>query len=234
MSASDSLSEASQPLEGQGEEENWDDWDSDEGAGFKSLFNDARFESLEEVLEHDAAQHAFNLRQYRAQVGGGGRRSGERGEGGAAAVQVWCSSSPLPPTPLARHPSLCSSSRAPPCCPSAALPGLQHGLDQVGTIRLVNFIRVQAAAGLDPRPALAAAAPGSSAAPWLDDRYLQARRGQGQGGLGANSCMPGVLSICWAGQCALRALNDPTLPPAEPLPLPSLTTPPAPPAGLSG
>ena len=70
MSASDSLSEASQPLEGQEEEEDWDDWDSDEGTGFKSLFDDARFESLGEALEHDTAAHAFSLRQFRAQVRG--------------------------------------------------------------------------------------------------------------------------------------------------------------------
>ncbi|PRW18336.1 putative arginine N-methyltransferase 3 [Chlorella sorokiniana] len=114
MSASDSLSEASQPLEQEGEE-GWDDWESDEGTGFQSLFGEARFQSLEEALQHDQQQHGFSLRQFRA----------------------------------------------------------QHGLDQLGTIRLVNFMRVQAAAGLDPRPALEGTAPGSAAAPWLDDRYLQ-------------------------------------------------------------
>lgn len=69
MSASDSLSEASQPLEHEGEE-GWDDWESDEGTGFQSLFDDARFQSLEEVLQHDQEQHGFSLRQLRAQVGG--------------------------------------------------------------------------------------------------------------------------------------------------------------------
>lgn len=51
-----------------------------------------------------------------------------------------------------------------------ALP--QVCLDQLGTIRLINYVRTAAAAGEDPLPALAAAASGA-AAPWEDDRYLQ-------------------------------------------------------------
>lgn len=58
----------------------------------------------------------------------------------------------------------------------------QLGLDDYGTIRVINFIRAEVAAGRDPRPALsAAAAAGSSsagteaaaAAPWSGDTYLQ-------------------------------------------------------------
>ncbi|KAL4458014.1 hypothetical protein ABPG75_012879 [Micractinium tetrahymenae] len=95
-------------------EETWQDWEEDESEGFKSLFGDARFPSLDGVLAHDAEAHGFNLRQYRAQL----------------------------------------------------------GLDQLGTIRLINYVRTAAAAGEDPLPALAAAA-GGGAAPWEDDRYLQ-------------------------------------------------------------
>ncbi len=49
---------------------------------------------------------------------------------------------------------------------------LQLGLDQLGTIQLINYVRVAAAAGENPLSALAAAASGG-AAPWEDDRYLQ-------------------------------------------------------------
>ncbi|KAL4432876.1 hypothetical protein ABPG77_008202 [Micractinium sp. CCAP 211/92] len=48
----------------------------------------------------------------------------------------------------------------------------QLELDQLGTIQLINYVRVAAAAGDNPLPALAAAASGG-AAPWEDDRYLQ-------------------------------------------------------------
>lgn len=170
MSASDSLSEASQPLEQEGEE-GWDDWESDEGTGFQSLFEEARFQSLEEVLQHDQQQHSFSLRQYRAQVGWVGRRV-DRSCRMCAAAHLGCPCS----AGLVPRPFCCSSPATHPCIPNSPQCALQHGLDQLGTIRLVNFIRVQAAAGLDPRPALAGLAPGSGAAPWLDDRYLQARQ----------------------------------------------------------
>ncbi|PSC72845.1 putative arginine N-methyltransferase 3 isoform A [Micractinium conductrix] len=95
--------------------EAWDDWEEDESEGYKSLFGEERFGSLEEVLAHDKAAHGFGLRAYRA----------------------------------------------------------QHDLDQIGTIRLINYIRTAVAAGADPRPALAAAAACDAAVPWQDDRYLQ-------------------------------------------------------------
>ncbi len=181
MSASDSLSEASQPLEQEGEE-GWDDWESDEGTGFQSLFGDARFQSLEEVLQHDQEQHGFGLRDFRVQVGSRGMVLWHdvmtRGAVARCRAGLCCAGSF--PT-LSRH-----------CLPSTTIP-LQHGLDQLGTIRLVNFIRVQTAAGLDPRPSLAAAAPGSGAAPWLDDRYLQACRGE-------------TALLDWAGRSVLHAL----------------------------
>ena len=81
----------------------------------------------------------------------------------------------LHPSGAHAAPAWCPSPNTHPWTPNSPQCALQHGLDQLGTIRLVNFIRVQAAAGLDPRPALAGVAPGSGAAPWLDDRYLQAR-----------------------------------------------------------
>ena len=46
----------------------WDDWQEDESEGYKSLFDESRFNSLEEVLQHDQKEHGFTLRQYRAQV----------------------------------------------------------------------------------------------------------------------------------------------------------------------
>lgn len=57
----------------------------------------------------------------------------------------------------------------------------QLGLDDYGTIRVINFIRAEVAAGRDPRPALSTAAAGSSsagteagaAAPWSSDTFLQ-------------------------------------------------------------
>jgi hypothetical protein len=58
------------------------------------------------------------------------------------------------------------------------------GLDDYGTIRVINFIRTEVAAGRDPRPALTAAAAAASSssaaaseaaagAPWSGDSYLQ-------------------------------------------------------------
>lgn len=74
----------------------------------------------------------------------------------------------------------CSQPVRPPSDPSLTQ---QLGLDDYGTIRVINFIRTEVAAGRDPRPALsAAAAAGSSsaaneaaaaAAPWSGDTYLQ-------------------------------------------------------------
>lgn len=52
----------------QQQQEDWDDWEEEESEGFKSLFSDARFSSLEEVLAYDEAEHGFSLRQYRAKV----------------------------------------------------------------------------------------------------------------------------------------------------------------------
>lgn len=67
-SASDASSSEASSLAGDKPEETWQDWEEDESEGFKSLFDDARFPSLEEVLAHDAEAHGFSLRQYRAQV----------------------------------------------------------------------------------------------------------------------------------------------------------------------
>jgi protein arginine N-methyltransferase 3 len=59
---------------------------------------------------------------------------------------------------------------------------LQRSLDDYDTIKIINFIRAEVAAGRDPLPALvaaptaaAAAAGGSdaSAVPWESDSYLQ-------------------------------------------------------------
>ncbi len=52
---------------------------------------------------------------------------------------------------------------------------MQARLDDYSTIRCINFIRSEGAAGRDPRPTLAeaAAAPSQTGQPWDDDRYLQ-------------------------------------------------------------
>ena len=51
---------------------------------------------------------------------------------------------------------------------------LQAALQEYDTIRCVNYIRKEVAAGRDPRSALTAAAAASSELrPWADDRYLQ-------------------------------------------------------------
>ncbi len=68
-SASDASSSEVSSLAGDQPEETWQDWEEDESEGFKSLFDGARFPSLEEVLAHDDEAHAFNLRKYRRQVG---------------------------------------------------------------------------------------------------------------------------------------------------------------------
>ena len=51
------------------QQEDWEDWQDDgESQGLKSLFTDARFAGLEEVLAHDQQERGFSLPQYRSQV----------------------------------------------------------------------------------------------------------------------------------------------------------------------
>ncbi|KAI3435512.1 hypothetical protein D9Q98_001578 [Chlorella vulgaris] len=107
MSSSDGSAAGGEP----GQQEVWEDWEDNESSGFKSLFSDARFSSLDEVLQHDHNLTGFSLKSYRA----------------------------------------------------------QHGLDQVCTIRLINYIRTAVGAGQDPVPGLA----GSQQAWQTDDSYLQ-------------------------------------------------------------
>lgn len=74
MSDSDSDSEQLTGL--QQHDEDWEDWagGDDEGGDedvTRSLFDDSLLPSPEAAFDHDAAQHGFDLRQYRIEVGGG-------------------------------------------------------------------------------------------------------------------------------------------------------------------
>lgn len=64
MSSSDGSAAGGEP----GQQEVWEDWEDNESSGFKSLFSDARFSSLDEVLQHDHNLTGFSLKSYRAQV----------------------------------------------------------------------------------------------------------------------------------------------------------------------
>jgi protein arginine N-methyltransferase 3 len=119
-------------------QEAWDDWEDNEGEGFGSLFSDARLGSVKEVLAHDLQATGFNLQQYRAQVGHEKLRYRRRRLA-------------TPPSDTPCH-----------------SPCLQRGLDQVGTIRLINYIRAVVAVGQDPLPALQ-----GGTQPWSDDAYLR-------------------------------------------------------------
>jgi hypothetical protein len=70
MSASESASDVTEDQENPGlQQEDWEDWQDDgESQGLKSLFTDARFAGLEEVLAHDQQERGFSLPQYRSQV----------------------------------------------------------------------------------------------------------------------------------------------------------------------
>ena len=89
-------------------------------------------------------------------------------------VRRSCSLPLSPSTPVTT--SCPNNACLPPHCTLDTLPRhLQLGLDQVGTIRLINYIRAAVAGGGDPRAALqaAAAAPAESA-PWAaDEAYLR-------------------------------------------------------------
>jgi hypothetical protein len=63
-----SYSDTSSELAGAAQQEEWDEWEENEGDGFKSLFSDARFETLQEVLQNDEERTGFNLQKYRMQA----------------------------------------------------------------------------------------------------------------------------------------------------------------------
>jgi len=71
---SDSDSESEQLTGLQQHDEDWEDWaGGDEGGDedvTRSLFDDSLLPSPEAAFDHDAAQHGFDLRQYRIEVGG--------------------------------------------------------------------------------------------------------------------------------------------------------------------
>eukprot|EP00887_Chlorella_sp_A99_P001499 scaffold8.g1499.t1 len=50
------------------EQEEWEEWSGDESSGFRSLFDDRTFGSLQEVARHDAGTHGFDLLQFRRQL----------------------------------------------------------------------------------------------------------------------------------------------------------------------
>lgn len=123
MSVTDSRSDVSEDQDGgAAQQEDWEDWQDDgEGQGFKSLFTDARFAGLEEVLAHDQKERGFNLAQYRSQV----RWCWCRHAMHAASRQPLAVPAAADPRPAA--PSLtCAFLITPlpdPACPPAAWPG---------------------------------------------------------------------------------------------------------------
>jgi hypothetical protein len=155
---------------GEDDRAEWEDWEGASGdeqeegePEVKSLFDDALLPSAEAAFEHDAAHSGFDIRRYRVEVRP--PRSRPRQRRGAAAHSEGPS---LPVSPPRRSPP-----------PPPIAPPPQKRLDEYDTLRCINYIRTEVAAGRDPRPALAAVAPGgAAAAPWAptpagDEPYLR-------------------------------------------------------------
>src|SRR5690242_15754284 len=133
-------------------DQGWDDWEGDESCAVQSLFTAETFATVEEALAFDARQHNFDLAQYR--------------------TQVLC---PLP-LGIAKSRSMgvirISMHARISCriCPTAASPPpVQVGAaSQYDTIKLINWIRRQAAARHPPAEVVKAleAAAASSMQPW--------------------------------------------------------------------
>ena len=61
-------------------ERDWSDWGDDVDEDLtKSLFSSAILPSAKQAIEHDAGEHGFDLRKFRAQVGQ--RNAGSTGSG---------------------------------------------------------------------------------------------------------------------------------------------------------
>ena len=62
------------------DERDWSDWGDDVDEDLtKSLFSSAILPSAKQAIEHDASEHGFDLRKFRAQVGR--RNAGLRNRG---------------------------------------------------------------------------------------------------------------------------------------------------------
>jgi hypothetical protein len=49
--------------------DNWEDWEDNEAGPMVSLFGPETFSTVDDVLQHDAKMHGFDLLAYRQQVG---------------------------------------------------------------------------------------------------------------------------------------------------------------------
>ncbi len=62
------------------DERDWSDWGDDVDEDLtKSLFSSAILSSAKQAIEHDASEHGFDLRNFRAQVGQRNAGSSESG-----------------------------------------------------------------------------------------------------------------------------------------------------------
>jgi hypothetical protein len=146
----------------------WDEWEDDGGEdedATRSLFSDTVLPSPEACFAHDAERHGFDIRQFRATVRGGGGRRQRRPFGMLLRLCFW----------LLQHAAGRTANPTSTHTPST-IP-LQLSLDDYGTIRLINYIRKEVAAGADPLAllrSLAAQGPAAAAPPhpWSSDDYL--------------------------------------------------------------
>jgi len=65
------------------DERDWSDWGDDVDEDLtKSLFSSAILPSAKQAIEHDASEHGFDLRKFRAQVG-------QRNAGWSESYVIW-------------------------------------------------------------------------------------------------------------------------------------------------
>ena len=125
------------------DERDWSEWgDGDDDEATKSLFSDNILPSAQQAIAHDAREHGFDLRHFKSQVR-------------CHRLSVFRSTLQISPE-YESKPVLCCSE--------------QNKLSDYDTIRCINYIRTEVAAGRLSLEALNDQT--SSERPWQKDEYM--------------------------------------------------------------
>lgn len=126
------------------DERDWSEWgDGDAEEVTKSLFSDSTLPSAQQALDHDAREHGFDLRHFRSQVWF------------LRPSCAWVSVTAGFPVPKSHYTLCCFD---------------QKGLSDYDTIRCINYIRTEVAAGRLSVEALNGQT--SDEHPWQKDQYM--------------------------------------------------------------
>lgn len=126
------------------DERDWSEWgDGDADEATKSLFSDNILPSAQQALDHDAREHGFDLRHFRSQVWF------------LRPYCAWLSVTAAFAVSNCNHTLCCFEQKA---------------LSDYDTIRCINYIRTEVAAGRHFVEALHG--PTYDAHPWQKDQYM--------------------------------------------------------------